>query len=86
MGSGLPRYFHVSAHDWGQVLTFQGKTCSPFGSGSLLVNQLVNWVNIRTNRTQELEIEIKNGTGPRIDLLVHRLKVRPFFCPRVAML
>jgi len=29
---------------------------------------LVNWVNLRTNQTQSSEIEIKNGTGPRIDL------------------
>ena len=26
MGSGLPRYFHVSAHDSRQVLTFQGNS------------------------------------------------------------
>src|SRR6266702_1365069 len=32
MGSGLPRHVHVSAHDWRQVLTFQGKSCSVFGS------------------------------------------------------
>jgi hypothetical protein len=29
---------------------------------------MVNWVNIRTNQTQSSKIEIKNGTGPRIDL------------------
>ncbi len=32
MGSGLPRHVHAGAHDWGQVLTFQGKSCSLFGS------------------------------------------------------
>jgi hypothetical protein len=40
MGSGLTRHLHVGAHDWGQVLTFQGKSCSllghlPTGSVSL---------------------------------------------------
>src|SRR5712692_7232928 len=33
-GSGLPRRVHAGAHDWGQVLTFQGKSCSHF-SGHL---------------------------------------------------
>jgi len=28
MWSGLPRHIRTSAHDWGQVLTFQGKSCS----------------------------------------------------------
>src|SRR6266849_5310560 len=28
MWSGLPRQIRTSAHDWGQVLTFQGKSCS----------------------------------------------------------
>src|SRR5712692_10819762 len=32
IGSGLPRHVHAGAHDWGQVLTFQGKSCSLFGS------------------------------------------------------
>jgi hypothetical protein len=27
MGSGLPRHVHAGTHDWGQVLTFQGKSC-----------------------------------------------------------
>jgi hypothetical protein len=28
MWSGLPRYIPTSAHDWGQMLTFEGKICS----------------------------------------------------------
>jgi len=32
MGRGLPRHFPASAHDLGQVLTFQGKSCPGFGS------------------------------------------------------
>ncbi len=28
MRSRLPRYFPTGAHDWGQVLTFEGKNCS----------------------------------------------------------
>ena len=28
MWSGLPRYFPLGAHDWGQVLMFEGKSCS----------------------------------------------------------
>ena len=28
MGSGFPRYIRTSAHDSGQVLTFEGQTCS----------------------------------------------------------
>jgi hypothetical protein len=32
MRSGLPRYVPTSAHDWGQVLLFQGKSCSHFRS------------------------------------------------------
>jgi hypothetical protein len=32
MGSGLSRYVNSSAHDWGQVLMFEGKSCSLFGS------------------------------------------------------
>jgi hypothetical protein len=30
MGSGFPRHFQATAHDWSQVLTFQGKTRSVF--------------------------------------------------------
>jgi hypothetical protein len=37
MGSDLPRHVRALAHDWGQVLMFEGKSCSHFGSGSLLV-------------------------------------------------
>ncbi len=36
MWSGLPTQVPTSAHDWGQVLTFQGKT----GSCSLSVENL----------------------------------------------
>jgi hypothetical protein len=32
MGSAFPRHVHAGAHDWGQVLMFQGKTCSHFRS------------------------------------------------------
>jgi len=32
MWSGLPRYFPLGAHDWGQVLMFEGKSCSHVGS------------------------------------------------------
>src|SRR6266516_3366882 len=40
MGSGLPRHVHASAHDWRQVLTFEGKSCSHFMS--FTNRQLVN--------------------------------------------
>jgi hypothetical protein len=32
MGSGLPRKRSTGAHDWGQVLTFEGQTCSHCGT------------------------------------------------------
>ena len=32
MESAFPRHFHVSAHDWGQVLMFQGKIGQGFRS------------------------------------------------------
>jgi hypothetical protein len=32
MWSGLPRHVSVGAHDSGQVLTFQGKSCPGFGA------------------------------------------------------
>jgi len=37
MWSGLPRNISISAHDWSQVLTFQGKSCSHFRSYTHLV-------------------------------------------------
>ena len=40
MGSGLPRHVPAAAHDWGQVLTFQGKNGSGFRS-------FTNWVKHR---------------------------------------
>ena len=36
MGSGFPRRVHAGAHDWRQVLTFQGKSCLVFGSPAIL--------------------------------------------------
>jgi WD40 repeat protein len=51
MGSGLPRYFHVIAHDSRQVLTFQGKSCSLFTSFTRfrkITEQLKEFVLIRT--------------------------------------
>src|SRR6266480_7496314 len=32
MESAFPRNIYTSAHDWGQVLMFEGETCSPFRS------------------------------------------------------
>jgi len=32
MGSGLLRHVRALAHDWGQVLMFEGKSCSHFRS------------------------------------------------------
>jgi hypothetical protein len=36
--SGFPMWQITSAHDWGQVLLFEGKSCSHFGSPAGLVN------------------------------------------------
>lgn len=37
MESAFPRNIYTSAHDSRQVLMFEGKSCSVFGSGSHLV-------------------------------------------------
>ncbi|EFH88217.1 hypothetical protein Krac_9632 [Ktedonobacter racemifer DSM 44963] len=34
MQSGLPRHIHANAHDWGQVLMFEGKIGQAFGSSN----------------------------------------------------
>jgi hypothetical protein len=36
MGSGLLRHVRALAHDWGQVLMFEGKSCSHFRSFTTL--------------------------------------------------
>ncbi len=43
MGSALPRHARALAHDWGQMLMFEGKTCSLFRSFTMVegaVNRL----------------------------------------------
>jgi hypothetical protein len=42
MGSGLPRHVPASAHDWGQVLTFQGKSGSVFTSFTTIYTWLTH--------------------------------------------
>ena len=42
MWRSLPRDFPLSAHDWGQVLMFEGKSCSHFGTyATLLMSDVV---------------------------------------------
>ena len=43
MESAFPRNISTSAHDWGQVLMFQGKSGSVFQSYTLLVKDEVTW-------------------------------------------
>jgi hypothetical protein len=40
MESAFPRNIYTSAHDWRQVLMFQGKTCSHI-SGHLQLGEVV---------------------------------------------
>src|SRR6266487_173569 len=47
MGSGLPRHVHASAHDWRQVLTFEGQSCSHFASfTSTKLNEAVSCLHM----------------------------------------
>src|SRR5205807_256388 len=53
MWSGLPRYIPASAHDWGQMLTFEGKICSLSRAftTSFHFRKMVNRLKVRSDQT-----------------------------------
>ena len=59
--------FGGMSNNSGQKAKIEGKNEQTFGAFTIEI-VMVNWVKIRTNRRQSSDIEIKNGTGPRIDL------------------
>jgi hypothetical protein len=64
MGSGFPRRVHAGAHDWRQVLTFQGKSCLVFGA---FVHFEISWEKFRTfhGRFGLFGVVIRCRAGPR---------------------
>ena len=66
MRSGPPRYVPPSAHDWGQVLMFQGQTCSLFRSFTTKV-RVADFIETK----RELNDPCRN--------LYHRIKHLLFF-------
>src|SRR5579859_4412752 len=52
MWRGLPRHIRTSAHDWGQVLTFEGQICSHFRAFTSCTFALVNDLKVRRNQPE----------------------------------
>ncbi len=50
MRSGLPSYVPPSAHDWGQVLMFEGKTCSH--SRAFTTWHVLGWIDSPGGRNE----------------------------------
>src|SRR5438132_1010646 len=60
MWSGFSRYFLAGAHDWGQVLMFQGKGCSHFRSFTTTPARSGKKENARTSNEHAMQAHRKH--------------------------